>query len=447
MLLISGGKRKGAGTCALPVWHNDIEDFLDIQTEVGDARSKSFDIQPQVTIPDLFMQKLLENKYQRWFTFCPYEVKTKLGLDIGYLFNEEFNQAYYQIEEAIDRGILKVVTEHRINDLWIHILKVAFERGRPYVAFIDKINRDNPNKHDGVIFCFNLCIESFSNTLPDVYAHTCSLASLVVGRVPINKLSEKASSLTRLLDNCIDLTVPPIEESANHMRDYRTIGIGIQGMVDLLAREFKSYEDLDFITEVAERIQYGFVKESIQLAIERGPYPKFKGSQWDTGEIFDKFIANSVCPDLNWHELKSLCKIHGIRNSQGTSPAPNCQDPTNPVQIYEGDQIVSKNLYEIFELFNIDVTDIEKDRVPQWIDLPSPLKVPTYEGDDTVTRIWYNEYSEEVVEIEFEDGEVYTYTPNHKLLVLRNNESVWVMAGELTEEDEVLTHEMVNVTK
>lgn len=323
MLLISGGKRKGAGTCALPVWHNDIEDFLDIQTEVGDARSKSFDIQPQVTIPDLFMQKLLENKYQRWFTFCPYEVKTKLGLDIGYLFNEEFNQAYYQIEEAIDRGILKVVTEHRINDLWIHILKVAFERGRPYVAFIDKINRDNPNKHDGVIFCFNLCIESFSNTLPDVYAHTCSLASLVVGRVPINKLSEKASSLTRLLDNCIDLTVPPIEESANHMRDYRTIGIGIQGMVDLLAREFKSYEDLDFITEVAERIQYGFVKESIQLAIERGPYPKFKGSQWDTGEIFDKFIANSVCPDLNWHELKSLCKIHGIRNSQGTSPAPN----------------------------------------------------------------------------------------------------------------------------
>ena len=50
-------------------------------------------------------------------------------------------------------------------------------------------------------------------------------------------------------------------------------------------------------------------------------------------------------------------------------------------------------------------------------------------------------------EYEFEDGEVYTYTPNHKLLVLRNNESVWVMAGELTEEDEVLTHEMVNVTK
>lgn len=323
MLLIKDGKRKGAGTCALPVWHNDITDFLDIQTEVGDPRSKSFDIQPQVTVPDLFMQKLKDDKTQRWISFCPYEVKTKLGYDIGYLFNEEFNEAYRKIEEAFDAGILKVATAHVINDLWKHILQVAFERGRPYVAFIDKINRDNPNKHDGVIFCVNLCVESYSNTKPDYYAHTCSLASLVVGRIPMDKLSDKASSLTRLLDNCIDLTDPPIFESANHMRDYRTIGIGIQGLIDLLARERKTYDDLDFITEVAERIQYGFVRESINIAKEKGAYPKFKGSRWDTGEIFDEYIKNSVCPDLNWNFLKQECKVYGIRNSQGTSPAPN----------------------------------------------------------------------------------------------------------------------------
>lgn len=316
-------KENGAGTCALPIWHNDIIDFLDIQTEVGDPRSKSFDIQPQVTVPDLFMDKLLADKTQRWITFCPFEVKTKLGYDIGYLFNEDFNEAYYEIEKAYDQGILKVATSHVINDLWKHLLQVAFERGRPYISFIDLINRENPNKHDGVIFCVNLCVESYSNTKPDYYAHTCSLASLVVGRIPLNELSNKAGSLTRLLDNCIDLTNPPIFESANHMRDYRTIGIGIQGLIDLLARERKTYEDLEFITEVAERIQYGFVRESIKLAQEKGAYPKFKGSQWDTGEIFDKYIENSVCKDLDWNQLKSLCKTYGIRNSQGTSPAPN----------------------------------------------------------------------------------------------------------------------------
>lgn len=317
------GKRKGAGTAALPIWHNDILDFLDIQTEVGDPRSKCFDIQPQITFSDLFMEKLIEDKTQTWLTFCPHEVKEVLGINIGYLFNDDFKLAYKEIEQAYKEGKLKVVTEHVINDLWKHYLMVFFERGRPYATFIDKINRDNPNKHDGVIFCGNLCQESFSNTRPDYYAHTCSLASLVVGRIPVNKLSEKAASLTRLLNNGMSITSAPIKESENHMRDYRTIGIGIQGMADILAREDKTYEDLDFITEVAERIQFGFVSESIKMAKEFSPYPKFKGSRWDVGDIFDEYHLNSVCSDLDWLSLKNECKQWGIYNSQGTSPAPN----------------------------------------------------------------------------------------------------------------------------
>ena len=317
------GKRKGAGTAALPIWHNDILDFLDIQTEVGDPRSKCFDIQPQITFSDLFMEKLIEDKTQTWLTFCPHEVKEVLGINIGYLFNDDFKIAYKEIEQAYKEGKLKVVTEHVINDLWKHYLMVFFERGRPYATFIDKINRDNPNKHDGVILCGNLCQESFSNTKPDYYAHTCSLASLVVGRIPVNKLSEKAASLTRLLNNGMSITSAPIKESENHMRDYRTIGIGIQGMADILAREDKTYEDLDFITEVAERIQFGFVSESIKMAKEFSPYPKFKGSRWDVGDIFDEYHLNSVCSDLDWLSLKNECKQWGIYNSQGTSPAPN----------------------------------------------------------------------------------------------------------------------------
>lgn len=35
-----GGRRAGAGTVALPVWHNDLFDFLDMQTEHGDIRMK-----------------------------------------------------------------------------------------------------------------------------------------------------------------------------------------------------------------------------------------------------------------------------------------------------------------------------------------------------------------------------------------------------------------------
>lgn len=317
------GKRKGAGTVALPIWHNDVMDFLDIQTEVGDPRSKSFDIQPQICFVDLFMQMKEQDKNQNWITVCPHEVKEKLGIILPNMYNDDFVKAYKQIEKAVEDGVLKVFTKHKIIDLWRKYLQVFFEKGRPYATFVCKMNRDNPNKHDGYIYCGNLCQESFSNTKPDVYHHTCSLASLVVGRIKLDKLSDKASGLTRLLNYGMMITKAPVEESANHLRDYRTIGVGIQGLADILAREFKSYDDTDFITEVCERIQYGCVRESIKMAKEYSPYPKFKGSRWDVGDIFDEYHKNSVCQDLDWLELKALCKEYGIYNSQLTSPAPN----------------------------------------------------------------------------------------------------------------------------
>lgn len=317
------GKRKGAGTVALPIWHNDILDFLDIQTEVGDARSKSFDIQPQVCFYDLFFKMKEENKKQTWLTFCPHEVKEVLGIVMPEVYNEDFISAYKQVEQAYKDGKLKVVTEHVINDLWIKYCQVFFERGRPYATFIDEINRANPNKHDGVILCANLCVESYSNTKPDVYAHTCSLASLVVGRIPVEELSAKSALLTRLLNNGMAITTAPIKESNAHMEAYRTIGIGIQGLADILAREWKTYDNLKFLTEISERIQYGFVSESINMAKQYTPYPKFKGSRWDEGDIFDEYIENSVCEDLDWNYLKQQAKGWGMYNSQGTSPAPN----------------------------------------------------------------------------------------------------------------------------
>lgn len=318
-----GGKRKGAITCALPDWHGDIEDFLEIQTETGDARTKSFDIQPQICIHDTFMERLLEDKTQTWYTFSPAEVLNVLNINLNEIGGNDFTGGYNKCVAAYKDGLLSVVKEYIINDLWKKILQVMFERGKPYIFWTDRAYAKNPNKHDGIQLCSNLCVESYSNTKPDVYAHTCSLVSLTVGRIAIKDLSNKASSAVRILDNAIDLTIAPIEESANHMRDYRTVGVGVQGFSDICAREWKAYTDLGFAKEVMERIQFGCVRESIQLAKERGAYPKFKGSRWDSGEQFDDYIRESVCPDLDWQYQKEQCKLYGIRNSQLTSPAPN----------------------------------------------------------------------------------------------------------------------------
>lgn len=316
------GKRKGAFTIHLPIWHRDVEDFLEIQTEAGDQRKKAHDIKPQIGVSDLFMETK-NNPEADWFVFCPHEVKTKLGIEMYAVYGDAFRNAYQMCVDAYLTGTLKVVKRYNAKQLWIKVMKVQFETGMPYIAFLDKINEMNPNKHVGYIPCVNLCTESFSVVVPDKYAHTCNLLSLVVGRIEMDELSEMAALATHILDNGIELTKPPIPESEAHNKSFRTIGVGVQGLHDLIAREYKSYNDINFITEVAERIQYGCVTKSIELAAKRGAYPYFKSSEWDNGNLTSHYKANSVCSDIDWEKVQQDIDKYGIRNSQMTSPAPN----------------------------------------------------------------------------------------------------------------------------
>lgn len=211
----------------------------------------------------------------------------------------------------------------KAKELFKHVMKRQFETGLPYIAFIDRINEMNPNKHVGNIATVNLCTESFSVTIPNELQHTCNLASIVVGRVELDELEYYAGLVTHILDNGIALTNPPTEASKRHNETLRTIGVGIQGYADLIAREWKSFLDTDFAADVAERIQLGCVREGVRLAKIRGAYPAFKGSSWDTGEQVGRYIEHSKTRKEQWEEIDRGVKQYGVRNSQFTSPAPN----------------------------------------------------------------------------------------------------------------------------
>lgn len=315
-----GGKRAGAFTTALPVWHNDIDEFLEIQSETGDIRNKSYDIFPQVTTPNLFWEA--DKAQTEWYTFCPFEVKT-LGLDLNNCYGKVFEERYKTLAGMGLSGKLDTFGVHKARDIVKKIMRTQFETGLPYIAFTDKMNEENPNKHEGYIPCFNLCIESFSVLDPYKVSHTCNLASVVLGRCSdYNEIVYQAGLVTEVLDAGIDLTSPPTNCSASHNNRYRTIGVGTQGYHDWVAKEWTSYLDLEEATRVAEHIEYGCVKKSIELAKEKGAYPSFKGSEWDNGNMFRKFMSRSVT-GLDWRLLWDECDKYGIRNSQLTSPAPN----------------------------------------------------------------------------------------------------------------------------
>ncbi len=315
-----GGKRAGAFTLALPIWHNDIEDFLEIQAETGDQRSKAHDIFPQICVPDLFMERVIAN--DDFWTFCPKEAKD-LGYPLATTWGSEFEDNYKAMEQLAEKGELMVATKRSAKGLLKEAMRTMFDSGLPYVFFTDTANRMNPNKHEGMIPCVNLCNESFSVLDPYNYTHTCNLASIVAGRMnDMQDVRYHAGLLCEVLNAGINLTNPPIESSKAHNHRYATIGIGVQGLHDWLAKNDKFYEDVQFIQEFFENVQYGAVKKSVELAAEQGAYPAFEGSMWHTGERIAEFQRHSVT-DLDWGLLQAQIDTHGIRNSQMTSPAPN----------------------------------------------------------------------------------------------------------------------------
>lgn len=320
-LVHNGGKRAGAFTVAVPIWHKDIEDFLEIQSETGDQRKKAHDIFPQISVHDLFMEAVKAG--DEWITFCPHEVKNVVGVELYGCSNEVFEANYKLAVAAYQSKKLKLVVKFNAKEFMKKIMRTQFETGLPYLFFVDTANKTNPNKHEGHIPCGNLCQESFSNVTPDQYAHTCNLASVVVGRMDsLEEVIETAKIATHILDNGISLTTSPVSISKHHNNRYRTIGVGIQGLHDYLARNFTTYSDLGTIGKLAESIEYGCILKSIELANLRGKYDAFEGSMWDTSEMTSNMKKHTRC-NYNWDLIQEEINKYGIRNSQLFSPAPN----------------------------------------------------------------------------------------------------------------------------
>lgn len=330
-----GGKRVGAGTVALPVWHADIEDFLDMQTEHGDARLKSYDVFPQVTVPDIFMER--DAAQEQWCVFCPFEVKNVLGINVRGLYGKAFTDAYLKIEAAMIAGKLKVgKIIPNARDITKIIMRSQFETGLPYITFTDTMNELNPNQQDARdgfsvgMPCFNLCLESSSNILPDDMGHVCNLGSVNLGNIYSDEQLAKVSRLAcKILNYGVMMTNHPDEVTLKHNNRYRTIGIGVMGLHDYLAREFSNYSDLKTISRLFETVQYNAILESVELAKVYGSFEVFEKSEWNNGKMFARYKENSVT-DLNWDWLEAQVKQFGMYNSQLTSPA-----PTTSTSIYQ----------------------------------------------------------------------------------------------------------------
>ncbi|MCB1200478.1 MAG: hypothetical protein KDK41_07515 [Leptospiraceae bacterium] len=370
------GKRAGSITVALDIWHLDVEDFLELQTENGDQRKKAFDVFPQLVVTDEFMRRVEENG--DWFMFDPHEIKTKFNIDLPELWGEKFSQIYnslvgrvldFGLKNGLDLGftnghefdrafreilkrtndksqIITLAKKVKARDLLKIIMRTQIETGLPYIAFKDTINEGNPNKGSGYIPCVNLCVESYSNVKPARVRmendgkgrsvrvaeggenHTCNLVSLnLANLLTREELEEATREAVRMLDNTIELTVAPVEESSHHNRLYRTIGIGVMGYADYTAWHKTPFHKSEALAhELFEDIAFFSIDESSNLAAERGSFEAFDSSDYAKGEILSHdrewFTRESSNP-ARWHQLADKIAEKGMRNSQLLAIAPN----------------------------------------------------------------------------------------------------------------------------
>jgi ribonucleoside-diphosphate reductase alpha chain len=124
-----------------------------------------------------------------------------------------------------------------------------------------------------------------------IVTHNCNLASLVLAFISQEELPNIVATATRILDNAIELTSPPTEDSARHNKRYRTIGLGSMGLADnLAANDLNYYTGKEYTAKLFEQIAFYSFKESIKLAKERGSFEAYEGSELSKGFVLGKLF-------------------------------------------------------------------------------------------------------------------------------------------------------------
>ncbi len=294
------GARLGSISVTLDVWHRDIYDFLDLQTETGDIRSKAFDVFPAISVPDIFMRRVKEDG--EWTLFDPNEVERMTGKRLQDTYSTEFEALYIALE-ADSR--LKLKHTIKAKDLFKKFLKTTVETGMPYVFYRDTVNRLNPNKHAGMVYSTQLCTEICQNTSPTKFVEetieggkiilryepgdlvVCNLASINVAKVFDQKtMAETFPVVMRILDNVITLNYYPIKEAEHTAMKYRSVGLGYLGLAEYLATHGMAYDSPEaraHVDDLFEQYAYYTYEASVGLAKERGTYGVYRGSEYDKG--------------------------------------------------------------------------------------------------------------------------------------------------------------------
>lgn len=266
--------------------HPDIEDFIEIKSDLNKVTKANISIR----ITDKFMDAVKDNK------------------DFVLSFTRE------ETNETITKTI-------NARELFHKICEMNWDYAEPGMLFWDRIenwnllSEDNNFKYAGT----NPCAEE---PLPS--GGSCCLASLNLAEFVDNnsfnyfKFTEAVDIAVKALNEVLDegMSLHPLQEQKDSVRDWRQIGLGIFGLADMLIKldiKYGSEESITLCNEIGYQMANQAIRTSALLAKEFGAYPNYNQ---------EAVLASKYLTENATLETIKMVSSYGLRNSQLLTIAP-----------------------------------------------------------------------------------------------------------------------------
>lgn len=272
-----GGVRRGANMGIVEIDHPDFIDTIEFKAKIN----KRIEGMKLLVDKDPELKKTLE------------DLKELTYFNISAGMKEDFMlKAIDYVEKGIDsewvfisRKTGKPAGKTTIGKLWDKICLNAWSSGDPGIIFLDLINAYNPVPTLPII-ATNPCGEQ-----PLRPYESCNLGSinllrmlkfvykdgkLIRAEIDYNHLEYVTRHAVRFLDSVIDVNYFPLPEIEEETKKFRSIGLGVMGVADMLYAlgiRYGSKEAVEVCGDVMNFIDVIAREESTELGIRKGNFP------------------------------------------------------------------------------------------------------------------------------------------------------------------------------